>query len=418
MEAATLGNRHPVVDFDHHFQDGALPEDGYGQLRSKCPVAWTERHGGYWVVTSHKEVGRVLKDYESFSSARNEVTGDNCAMSVPVSRFGFQVPEELDPPEFFPYKRLLQGVLSPKAVSAGLAGRVRHWIDVHIDEFIERGECDLVYDLTSPVPGAVTLEWLGFPQDDWRRISEAVHDTCGLPPQSDGWERAVADLRWLDIRIAEEVAVRQEELATGRTRGDVIGYVVAQEIDGQPMAAEMAEAIIRVVALGGVDTTTSSTTSALVHLHQHPDQRQQLIEHPELWDTAIEEFIRRYPPVLSHARTVAKEVEVAGCVMRPGERIVASEASACWDEDEFERADEVILDRFPNRHVAFGLGIHRCPGMHLARLEMRCMLEQVLERMPDYQIDDTSLQRYPVQASIAGWTRAAATFTPGRRRVP
>src|ERR1700730_4096515 len=100
VEAATGSNRHPVVDFDHHFQDGDRPEEGYGELRRKCPVAWTESHGGYWVVSSHKEVGRVLKDYESFSSARNEVTGDNNAMSVPVSRFGFQVPEELDPPEF------------------------------------------------------------------------------------------------------------------------------------------------------------------------------------------------------------------------------------------------------------------------------------------------------------------------------
>jgi cytochrome P450 len=102
-------------------------------------------------------------------------------------------------------------------------------------------------------------------------------------------------------------------------------------------------------------------------------------------------------------------------VLRPGERVLASEASACWDEEEFEQADEVILDRFPNRHIAFGMGIHRCPGMHLARAMFRDTLLRVLERMPDYRVDEAGLSRYSDQAALGGWAGAPASFTPGPR---
>jgi cytochrome P450 len=158
-------------------------------------------------------------------------------------------------------------------------------------------------------------------------------------------------------------------------------------------------------------------TSTLVHLSQHPDQRRRLIKDPSLWETATEEFLRRYPPIRSHARTVTAAVEIGGCPMRPGDRVLISERSACHDEEAFLHADEVILDRFPNRHVAFGLGIHRCAGMHLARLQYRQLVTAVLARMPDYRVDETQLAQYPVQGAVAGWASAPATFTPGPRRL-
>jgi cytochrome P450 len=389
----------PLTEFDHHIPDGADPEAAWGGLRRETPVAWSSHHGGYWIVTRHQDVSQVLKDHRTFSSARNEHTGDGMSVSHPPKPLKLGVPEELDPPEFLPYKRILAGLLAPHIVADELGARVRHWVDWHLDEIVERGECDLVYDLASPVSGAIALEWIGFPPEDWRRISKAFHDVVGSPHG----------------RITEEIALCRRELAAGRPRRDVMGQLVSADIDGAPMTDEMAEAMVRLLVGGGVDTTSATIASALVHLYRHPDQRQALRDDPPLWGTAVEEFIRRYPPILAHARTVVADTEVGGCPMRAGERIVASEASACWDEEQFDRADEVVLDRFPNRHVAFGLGIHRCPGMHLARVLFRETVAAVIERIPDYRVDDRTLRRYATQSTVSGWVSVPVTFTPGRR---
>jgi cytochrome P450 len=101
--------------------------------------------------------------------------------------------------------------------------------------------------------------------------------------------------------------------------------------------------------------------------------------------------------------------------MRRRERVMVSAASACHDEDQFDHADQLVLDRFPNRHVAFGLSPHRCPGMHLARLELRTMVRRMLDRAPDYVIDERAAAMYPDQGTVAGWTSLPATFTPGSR---
>ncbi|WP_009475987.1 cytochrome P450 [Rhodococcus sp. JVH1] len=409
-----------AVDFNHHFlADGNAPEDAYRELRNSCPVAWSEEHGGYWIVTKHEHVSKVFQDYKSFTTARNPETPDLTNLSIPPSPFKIQVPEELDPPDFLPYRRLLNGVLSLQKVQEGpLSARARYWVDWHLDQVIETGECDLVYDLASPVIGAVVLEWLGFPSEDWRRISESFHDAVGYPPESERAQKAFADIAVFQARrITEEIAIRRRELAEGTPREDAMSYLVAQKIDGEPMTAEMAEAMVRLLIAGGVDTTASGSTSTLVHLHQHPDHREELRQNPELWGTAVDEFLRRYPPVLGHGRTVAQDVEVGGCPMKAGDRVLVSEASACWDEDEFPNADTVVLDRFPNRHVAFGLGIHRCPGMHLARYVLQHLVGQVLVRMPDYLVDETAAHRNANQAGMAGWASVRATFTPGERIV-
>jgi cytochrome P450 len=407
----------PVTDFDHHIPDGQDPEPLYADLRRKCPVVWTEKHGGYWIVSRYEDVCTVLKNHAIFSSTRNDTTGDELAISQPPMPMKLNVPEEMDPPEFFPYKRLLSSLMSPQAVENSLASRARHWVDWHIDAVIEVGECDIVRDLASPVATAVALEFLGFPQSDWRRMSHAHHDIVGMPPGSKAWQAALESLAWIDERIACEIAIRQKELAEGRIRDDAMGQLVAAHIDGAPMATEMAESTVRLVIAGGVDTTANAMTSALIHLHAHRGQRQQLIDNPELWMTATDEFIRRYPPVLAHARTVAQDTEVGGCPMKAGDRIIASEASACWDEDAFPNADQVVLDRFPNRHVAFGLGIHRCPGMHIARVSFRYLVGQVIERMPDYLIDTASLKRYAEQSAVSGWVAVPTKFTPGKRKL-
>ncbi len=403
----------PVVDFDHHRPVSEIdPDAAYQKLRKTCPVAWTEQHGGYWVVTKHHDVAQIFKDHRRFSSSRNASVPQGLPFTIPPVPMGAHVPEDLDPPEFHAYRRLFNGILSPTHVAA-LAPRIRHWVSHYIDQFIESGEVDLVKDLAAPVPAAVTLDWLGFPERDWQRISDAFHNMASLPATDPRAQAAFLDLAWLDERISEEVDARRTA-----PRDDTMSYFVHARIDDEPIATEYVEGMIRILVGGGVETTTSAITSTLLHLARHPEDRRRLIDEPDLWATAGEEFLRRYPPVRAHARTVMVDTEISGCLMRAGERVLLSERSACQDEDAFPDPDRVILDRFPNRHLAFGLGIHRCAGMHLARLELKEVVAQVLRKLPDYEVDEAKVQPYPSQPMASGYKGVTATFTPGLKSTP
>jgi cytochrome P450 len=400
-----------VVDFDplrHTTREEA--NDAWRALRATCPVAWTEHNGGHWVVAKHDEVAQAFRDWESFSSMRIN-DPDHTAMAIQRIKIPIAVPEELDPPVWQAYRRVMAELLSPGAV-ARMRPRVQEWVAHHIDLVIETGECDLVHDLASPIPGAVALEWLGFPRDDWRRISDCLHGLSGNVPGSPAFTAAQAEFQWVNQRIIESVEDRR-----ARPRDDAISTIVTADIDGAPMPIDLAHGMVRLAIAGGVDTTTSLTSSALVHLHFHADDRQRLIDDPSLIDAATEEFLRFYPPARGHARTVAKEVELGGCSMKRGDRVLLAEVSACHDEDAFPEADRFIIDRFPNRHVAFGMGLHRCPGSHLARLQFKEILTQVLQRLPDYRIVEERLVQYPSWVSLGGWTSCPAVFTPGARRA-
>jgi cytochrome P450 len=166
---------------------------------------------------------------------------------------------------------------------------------------------------------------------------------------------------------------------------------------------------------GGVDTTTALIGAALLHLSQVPADRRRLIEEPDLLVMATEEFLRYYPPARTHARTVAEDIEFAGCPMRKGDRVLLSEISSGRDEHAFPDADEFVIDRNPNRHLSFGVGLHRCVGSHLARIEFAEVINAILTRLPDFQVDEAAVVEYPNWASIGGWATLPATFTPGKR---
>ena len=154
------------------------------------------------------------------------------------------------------------------------------------------------------------------------------------------------------------------------------------EIDGARIPREVAESIVFMTVGGGVDTTTALIGAALLHLTQFPDDRRRLLEEPDLLVTATEEFLRYYPPARTHARTVREDIEFAGCAMRKGDRVLLSEVSSGRDEAAFPAAEQFVIDRNPNRHLSFGVGIHRCVGSHLARIEFAEVLTAVLHAPP------------------------------------
>ena len=409
-----MSERGPVVEFDHHSATfNRDPREALNTLREKCPVAWTSAHGGYWIVTGGDEVADVQKRADCFSSARSEYGGFGSPTLIPKTPTPVaSIPIELDPPTHTRYRKILNVIVSPKAADE-IRPLVRQWVDYFIDQFIEVGSCDLVYDLASPVPSASTLQWLGWPTDEWSRIAHLTHDLFGQPPGSERFLAAVEEARWLDKRLDEIVSEHREG-----PRDDIISYMLEQIIDGEVIDDETAAGFIRTLVYGGVDTTTALTSQTLVHLHRRPDHRQSLIEHPELLTTATEEFLRVYPPVASSARTVVKPTSVGGCPMEVGDRVLFMRWSANLDPERFPDPEDVQLDREPNRHMSFGLGPHRCAGSHVARVMFQEMLTQVLQRIPNYEVDEDRLIPYPDQGNFTGWTLVPATFTPGPRVLP
>lgn len=410
-----------VVDFDlRSFGGLAESNEAWAKLREVGPVAWSDDNGGAWIVSGYDAVTEGFRNWRALQSGRavRTIPGPggspdlNPLNAVPTRTTGLLIPEELDPPLWKPYRQVFNELLSPNKVEQALYPRVRYWVTKCLDDVIESGQCDIVDTLTSGVPAAVVLEWLGFPEKDWQRLSAAFHNMASYIPGAPNADHYMSELDWAFDRIEAEVAAVREN-----PRDDVTSYLSNVEVNGERTPYEFAKGMLNLAVSGGVDTTTSVASSAIVHLSRHPELRQRLIDEPDLIDSAIEEFLRVYPPARTHGRTVVEDTELAGFKLRKNDRVILSEVSANYDETAFPDADKFVVDRFPNRHLAFGMGSHRCPGSHIGRAMFKEMLTQVLKRIPDYRVIEQELEEYPNCAALGGWSKAPITFTPGKRRL-
>ena len=229
------------------------------------------------------------------------------------------------------------------------------------------------------MPASVTLEWLGYPQDEWQWFSDTFHGISAYPAGSPEHHEASKAYGPVLARIDEEL---RDRIAS--PRDDALTAIAHHEVDGERLPEDVAQSIAFLTTVGGIDTTTALAGGALLHLSQFPADRQRLVDEPELLPLATEEFLRFYPPARAHKRIVAADTEFGGVTMHEGDEVLLSEVAAGRDAAEFPDADTFVIDRNPNRHVSFGVGIHRCPGSHLARITFSEMITAVLQRMPDY----------------------------------
>lgn len=410
MTATTQSSRNPV-DFDHHSPDYAADWRGkLAAMRSKCPIAWSEAHEGFWLLTSYEDVTAAARDWQHFSTDHDPSGERNGSLGITIPSAPYRaVPLEMDPPEFHSVRGLLNKAFSPASARSW-----RSWLDeiVHeqLDMVIERGEMDLIYDLGAVVPGRFTMKFLGLPESEWHRYALPFHDFMS-PPDTPKFQTAITDLLMVADRLTEQVRDRR-----ARPRDDYITYLTQCAIDGEPVSDQIASEICFLIVAGGVDTTTSLFGDAVEWLGRHEEQRARLAAEPDRLDTAIEEFLRYFTPTQANARTVKGEVTIADRRLCPGDRVLMSWAAANQDPNEFEDPDTVDLERHPNRHTAFGVGIHRCLGSNFARVELRAMLEGLLARIPDYRIDQGTAQRYSSIGITNGFLSLPARFTPGSKR--
>ncbi len=269
-------------------------------------------------------------------------------------------------------------------------------------------DMDLVLDYASPVPAILTMKMMGLPHDNWQLYANLFHSVMAVPQDSPEYAEAIAKVPAMMEEVLQHTATRRAD-----EQQDLTSFLIQFEFDGKRLDDAQLLNILWNLIAGGVDTTTSQTALTLRHLGTHPELRQQLIDHPELYRTATDEFLRYFTVNTSLSRTVTKDVELNGQQLRKNDQLIISWLAANHDDKEFERPDEVILDRTPNRHLAFGLGPHRCIGSHLARLMSEVMVRAVLDRIPDYEVDVQNVRQYVGNPSMTGLGTAAGHLHPG-----
>jgi cytochrome P450 len=409
----------PIADFDHHsreFHQNRHAE--WAALRDRCPVAFNPNYGGFWVVSGHDEVAAVARDGETFSSkhAREPedgiqylgIAGIPRSKSIPTSGIA-----EVEGAVHTALRRVMNPFLVPNAVArmAPLMEQATTWF---LDQRIEAGSMDLVLDLTNPVPAILTMHLVGLPLDHWEHYAALFHATIALRPGDPEFDEAVANIPAMLTELGEEAAARRAE-----PRGDLLTALVQVRLDdGRSLTDDEVRSVLWNLVGGGLDTTTSLTSLSLHHLAEHPDLRQQLVDRPELLETATEELLRYFSVNESLTRTVTRDVELGGQQLQRGDHLMLSWLSANRDARTFDRPDEVVLDRAPNPHLALGVGPHRCIGMHMARAMFQVLVRQVLTRIPDYEIDRGATLFYKGNPELNGVVRMPATFTPGSRLGP
>ena len=401
------------VRFDHHSEEHASRwPDEFREMREQTPRAWTEAHGGFWVATRFADIVGVVQNSDAFS-AHKEVNWDTGTstggVTIPAQGTTRGIPNEADNPEWEGIRRFLNRQFAPRAIEERRA-KTRQLTAAVIDMVIEKGEMDLVDDLTSPLPALVTMEIFGFPLAEWRKFADPFHRMTFTPLHDPRWAEMVRGLDYFRERVDEEIAKRLVE-----PKDDFLTLLATGTIRGEPLTWQQKRDLSFNILAGGVDTTTGLTSHALVYLARHPEDRQRLIDDPSLLPFACEEFIRFYSPIHALSRTAIKDTEVNGWKIKEGERVLMAYAAGNRDPEVFEDPETVKIDRFPNKHIGFGAGMHRCLGSFLARMMFQEMVSEVLRRMPDYTIDEAGLKPYPSVSAVNGYIAIPARFTPGAK---
>jgi cytochrome P450 len=381
-----------ATDFSHLEPEWAAdPYPIQDELRQRCPIAHTDRFGGGWLPTRYDDVAAIAHDTESFSS-RTVVMG-NFRPPHDVAPMGVTPPISSDPPFHHAARKLLLPAFTKSAVSK-LEPATRAYCHELIDAFDRTDRVDAATAYAQHIPMRVIADMLGFPPEDgaeFREFVEHALEGINLEPEE----------RIANMTMLYEYLIKQVNAHLANPRDDLTTYLLNAELDGHKLEPFHVTGTMALLLIAGIDTTWSAIGASLWHLAKTPADRQRLVAEPDLLPTAMEEFLRAYAPV-TMARLVRNDMQWGGKPMKAEDWILLSFPAANRDPEHFERADEVVIDREVNRHAAFGLGIHRCVGSHLARMELRVALEVWLQRIPEFTLADP----------------AAVTWAPGQVRGP
>lgn len=373
-----------ATDFDHVHPDyAARAPEIWDELRGTCPVAHSERYGGAWLPVRHEDVSAIAADTDTFSSNGVIVNDGRPEIPPPV---GFAPPITSDPPFHRIAREFLLSAFAPKAIERRRES-ARETCRTLLDNLLGgvgadgRGSVvDAATGYTQHVPVIVIADMLGVPRSDGDRFRVFIHRIMEDPGSELKVDHEETLEAYLDILIAQRAEKPEDDLIT---------HMLNSTIAGEPLTHEHVRGTCALLLIAGIDTTWSAIGASLWHLAQNPQDRQRWIDDPSVRPFAVEEFLRFYAPV-TMARIVAQDTEFAGRSMHAGEWVLLPFPAANRDPNAFEHADRFVIDRQRNRHSAFGLGIHRCIGSNLARMELTVALEEWMSRVPHFELADPS----------------------------
>jgi cytochrome P450 len=371
----------PVTDW---VNDWDWLDDGWGEnaidiwnsVREQCPVGSTERYGRAFMPVTMDAVRDIANNTDDFSSIWVNVARPDAprAAAPPITS---------DPPDHHGHRRLILPAFNPKAV-AGIEQELRDYCRKLIRELDGLSATDAALHYTQHIPVHGICILTGLPEEDGDLFRDWIYKTFQLAPKDNT----------VRLQVLTEMSQYIDGLLKDRLvnpKDDLLTTIANAQIDGVDVDWGIKIGYVRLQIVAGIDTTWSAIGSGIWHFAQHNDEVQRLIavdNDDMLWQTANEEVLRYYAPV-TMARKVINDVTVQGCPMHVGDQTLVTFPAANHDPAAFEDAHIFKLDRENNRHVAFGLGIHRCAGSNLARLEMLVAFQEWLRAFPNYSLDPT-----------------------------
>jgi cholest-4-en-3-one 26-monooxygenase len=370
-----------LIDPDTYLH--GAPHDMFALLRREAPVFRHPRPGqpDFWAVTRYRDVVAISRDWATFSSERrgallNEPPEDNLAMMRLMML-------NMDPPRHTKLRALINKGFTPRMVSV-LSERIRGLCANIVDAVAERGECDFVTKVAAELPLQVIAEMIGVPREDRHKIFEWSNVMVGADDPE--WRGSPEDGEQAAMNIyayANEMAIQRR----AEPREDLVSVLMRAEVDGEQLTEMEFDLFFLLLAVAGNETTRNLISGGMLALFEHPDEWRRLRDDRSLLDSAVEEMLRWVTPVMQFKRTAQRDAEIAGQPIAEGEAVVLYYASANRDEAVFTEPDRFDVGRSPNDHVTFGGGgPHFCLGANLARMEIRHMFDELLDRLPDLEL--------------------------------
>lgn len=384
------------------------PWAAYRWLRMNDPVHWDPVHR-LWGISRYDDIVEIEKNWKRYTSIEGSRPAiDQREDTSMINR---------DDPEHQQQRMLVARQFTPRAVKQ-IEGRIRAIVTELIDDVAPRGRCEAIESLASPLPAILIGDKLGFPREMWPKLREwsevTMYESGQNPP--DGTPAGTSET---SMNAIMEFSMATMELIAQRRvepQDDLISIWATSEVDGRLWTEGEIISECLLLLDGGAETTRTVIGSIIRELAMRPDQRQILIDRPEvLGETAVEEFIRWVTPILNMRRTATEDHEFRGKQIAKGDQLLLMYASANRDEEVFSHPDDFDVERVHNHHVAFGFGTHFCLGSSLARIEIRVMFEELLRRIPDWRLAPGSDPKILGATFTRAYDRIDIEFTPEAR---
>jgi cytochrome P450 len=381
------------TDFDHWREHFSFLDDGLtggrwvdvvNRLRDECPVAYSDAHeDGFHILTRYEDIVFAHNNPDMYSS---------CPVTMPTAGLARPwIPIESDPPLHKKYRAILNDLLSNRTQQSK-EPTYREIASGILDRLVPQGGCDLFKDFCLPFPTHVIMDAFEIPEGDRAHMAEQmllfIHRPGAMEDAEKTQRIVMAAAIELNTYLAELIDQRK-----GGDGDDIISVLCRGTIDGTPLTDKEIIDYSMLVIPAGFETTSFTMGFVFRFLGENPDVRRTLVEDPSRIPAAVEEVMRLETPTRALARTVMVDHEVQGTQLRRGDRVLLLWAAADRDPDVFDRPNEFVLDRKPNRHLGFGYGTHLCSGIHMARVELKVAVEEVLKQIPDYEISDPAAVR-------------------------